>query len=261
MVRTGKARYRGPVTSRFLIASAIAAPGVLPAPSSGGGVGADRRRFWSALAAVLAITGSLVGCASDSGEATPSAGEVVASSSSEPELDGSTTEPPPPDPSDERDARETALSCLHGTWLVTQADLTQYYAQMSADLGIGLVADGSAELTFDADALQYDYLADYGVALDLEGVDASVSIAGMLGGLFTLDDAGATIRFAASGELLTVGVQVNGIEVPADVVDAQVSEAMASDPFRDGAFLCGDDTLTLRFSTGVSEIPLDLDRK
>lgn len=198
-----------------------------------------------AFAAVLLLTGCGAGEPAVTVEAEPAADIEAADAST-----------------DESDARSAALDCLHGTWIVTEADLDEYYAQMSAETGMTLLPSGGAELTFDAGALQYDYLADYGLGMVMEGgPDAAMRITGMLGGRFDVDAAGSTVQFTATGDLLTVSVEVAGFEVPVDAVDESIDHLMAADPFRDGAFRCDAQTLTLRFSAGTGEVPLELDRK
>lgn len=156
--------------------------------------------------------------------------------------------------------RGEALDCLQGTWSVAEADLTSYYGQMSAEAGITILPTGSAELAFDSDAMRYGYSADYDLGMDLEGADAFMSIGGVLGGEFDLDEAGETILFTATGEQLTTVLEINGVVVPQDVLDDSIDSAMATDPFRDGSFACTEETLTLAFTTGRGEVPLELDR-
>ena len=131
---------------------------------------------------------------------------------------------------------------------------------MSAETGVTIFPSGSAELSFDVEAGRYDYSADYDLGLDIEGADAFMSIGGVLGGEFELDEAGETILFTATGEQLTTVLEINGVVVPQDVLDDSIDSAMATDPFRDGAFTCTEHTLALAFTTGHGEAPLELDR-
>lgn len=200
------------------------------------------------VATVLALL--LTGCAAGSADGDPGSAPDGSAGGDDTSMDEHDT----------ADARAEAVDCLHGVWSVTEADLSTYYGQMSAETGITILPAGSAELALDGDAMRYGYSAEYDLGMDLEGADAFMSIGGVLGGEFDLDEAGETILFTATGEQLTTVLEINGVVVPQDVLDDSIDSAMATDPFRDGSFACTDETLTLAFTTGHGEVPLELDR-
>lgn len=148
------------------------------------------------------------------------------------------------------DAEDASGDCLVGAWVVTDEQMNAFYDGLmtTVDAPIGIVATGSAALTFDDDGT-YTWAPDFDLAVDVAGTAGTGVATGSITGSWTVAD-GVVTASSARNEL-ELSITIGGTTITgSDLANGMLN----SSPVSDVTYSCASDAPVLDFATADPDV-------
>lgn len=154
---------------------------------------------------------------------------------------------PVPDPA-------ASAECLVGEWIVTGDVIQSFYDSVAPDQPVKFTVEGDAGLNFTDET--YEWVPDFTLIMDINGVEATGTIAGTITGLYQTDDGIITTSMDESDIDMTITVMDQTMDGTA-MGESFLNQA----PIVDTPFSCADGQPVLMFETSDGgRVPMTLER-
>ncbi len=152
-------------------------------------------------------------------------------------------------------AEATAAGCPAGTWLFSNAELTEFWSIIEAESGdVPFTVEGTVLLDLNSDRTLVWTFQDYAVVIALPGAESRSTIEGRVTGDWSAES--GTIRSINLTDETELTVTVNGAEIPrADEVATTIIDEF---PLTEVPYRCAGGNLILDSPTALSTTEVTL---